>query len=108
MVNHNRPLDLAFGAFSHPIRRGILSRLAAGEAAVADLARPYRVSAPAISRHLRILERAGLLSRRKQGREHRLRLEHRRMEEAQRWLDEQHALWNQRLDRLEKYLKENP
>jgi DNA-binding transcriptional ArsR family regulator len=69
MVNHNqRHLDLAFGALAHPIRRGILARLSAGEASVAELAKPYNVSAPAISKHMRILEDAGLLSRKKQGR----------------------------------------
>ena len=71
MVNYSqRQLDLAFGALAHPIRRGILARLSTGEATVAELAKPYKVSAPAISKHLRILERAKLLSWRKHGREH--------------------------------------
>lgn len=109
MVNYSsRSLDLAFGALSHPIRRGILARLATGEATVAELAEPYKVSAPAITKHLRILEDAGLLSRRKQGREHHCKLEERKMKDAARWIEEQRALWNQRLDRLEQYLKENP
>lgn len=64
-------------------RRGILARLASGEAAVADLAKPHRVSAPAIIKHLRILEEAGLLSQRKQGRERHCRLEQKPMKEAQ-------------------------
>ncbi|HVC09981.1 MAG TPA: metalloregulator ArsR/SmtB family transcription factor [Elusimicrobiota bacterium] len=109
MVNYNgHRLDLSFSALSHPIRRGILARLASGEATVAELARPHRVSAPAISKHLRILEQAGLMSRRKQGREHFCRLEAERMKEAQTWIESQRALWNARLDALEKYLKENP
>lgn len=109
MVNYQRrQLDLAFGALAHPIRRGILARLAGGEATVAELARPHKVSAPAISKHLRILEQAGLLSRRKQGREHRCRLQPEKMAQAQRWIETQRALWNERLDRLERYLKENP
>ncbi|HVA66097.1 MAG TPA: metalloregulator ArsR/SmtB family transcription factor [Elusimicrobiota bacterium] len=109
MVNYSgRRLDLSFGALSHPIRRGILARLALGEATVAELARPHRVSAPAISKHLRILEQAGLMSRRKQGREHFCKLETERMKEAQTWIKNQRALWNQRLDALENYLKENP
>ena len=62
------PLDATFAALADPIRRGILERLARGEASVGDLAEPFRVSAPAISRHLRVLERAGLLTRRKVGR----------------------------------------
>jgi len=109
MVNYEAgQLDLAFGALSHPIRRGILARLAQGEASVAELAKPFRVSAPAISKHMRILEQAGLLSRRKLGREHRCRLEEKRMREAQQWLQHQRNLWNERLDALERYLKENP
>lgn len=109
MVNNNRrQLDLAFGALSHPIRRGILARLATGEATVAELAKPYRVSAPAITKHMRILEDAGLLSRRKQGREHHCRLEAEKMKQAQAWIEQQRALWNDRLDRLAQYLKENP
>ncbi len=109
MVYYNqRGLDLAFNALSHPIRRGILARLATGEATVAELAKPYKVSAPAITKHLHILEDAGLLSRRKQGREHHCKLEEQRMKDAVRWIEEQRAMWNQRLDRLERFLKENP
>src|SRR5262245_56729826 len=109
MVNRGgRELDLAFGALSHPIRRGILARLATGEATVSELARPFKVSAPAISKHMRILEEARLLSRRKQGREHRCRLEERQMRQAQAWIERQRRFWNERLDALERYLKENP
>ncbi len=108
MVNYNRRLDLAFNALAHPIRRAVLARLALGETTVAELARPHKVSAPAISKHLRILEQAGLMSRRKMGREHRCRLEAAPMKEAQGWIKRQRAFWNERLDALEKYLKENP
>jgi DNA-binding transcriptional ArsR family regulator len=109
MVNYNdAQLDLAFGALSHPIRRGILARLATGEATVSELAKPFKVSAPAISKHMRILEEAGLLSRRKQGREHHCRLEAKRMQQAERWLEHYRKFWNDRLDALERYLKENP
>ena len=108
MVNYSqRQLDLAFGALSHPIRRGILARLATGESTVSQLARPFKVSAPAISKHMRVLEQAGLLSRRKLGREHRCRLEERRMRQAQAWIERQRRFWNERLDALERYLKEN-
>ena len=108
MVNYSRQhLDRAFGALAHPIRRGILARLASGEATVSELAKPFKVSAPAISKHLRILEDAGLLSRRKQGREHRCRLEAQRMQEAERWLERQRQFWNERLGALERYLKRN-
>lgn len=109
MVNYTEAgLDRAFAALAHPIRRGILARLATGEATVAELAKPFKVSAPAISKHLRILEEAGLLSRRKLGREHHCRLEERRMREAQGWIERHRRFWNERLDALERYLKENP
>lgn len=108
MVNSSqRQLDLAFGALAHPIRRGILARLSTGEATVSELAKPFKVSAPAISRHMRILEEAGLLSRRRQGRELRCRLEEKRMQQAQAWIERQRQFWDDRLDALERYLKEN-
>lgn len=109
MVNYSeRRLDLAFGALSHPIRRGILARLSTGEASVAELAKPFKVSAPAITKHMKILEEAGLLSRKKEGRAHRCRLERERMKEAEAWIEAHRKFWNEKLDALEKYLKENP
>jgi DNA-binding transcriptional ArsR family regulator len=109
VVNYNqRHLDLAFGALAHPIRRGILARLSTGNATVAELAKPFKVSAPAISKHMRILEDAGLLSRTKQGREHNCRLEQARLKHAEAWIEHQRKFWNDRLDSLERYLKENP
>jgi DNA-binding transcriptional ArsR family regulator len=108
MVNYSqRRLDLAFGALAHPIRRGILARLSTGEATVAELAKPFKVSAPAITKHMRVLEKAGLLSREKKGREHHCRLEQERMKEAEKWIEEQRRFWNDRLDSLERYLKES-
>jgi DNA-binding transcriptional ArsR family regulator len=109
MVNYNqRHLDLAFGALAHPIRRGILARLSTGDATIAELAKPFKVSAPAITKHMRILEDAGLLSRTKQGREHHCRLEQTRMQEAEAWIEDHRMFWNERLDALERYLKEHP
>ena len=109
MVNYNQDqLDLVFGALAHPIRRGILARLSTGEATIAELAKPFNVSAPAITRHMHILEDAGLLSRKKQGREHHCRLEQKRMKEAETWMENHRKFWTERLDALERYLKENP
>jgi DNA-binding transcriptional ArsR family regulator len=109
VVNYTkRQLDLTFSALAHPIRRGILGRLAAGEASVAELGRPYKVTAPAITKHMRILEGAGLVSRRREGRVHRCRLEDRRMREAEAWIEQLRSLWNERLDALARYLEENP
>jgi DNA-binding transcriptional ArsR family regulator len=109
MVKYNQhQLDLVFGALAHPIRRGILARLSGGDATIAELARPFNVSAPAITKHMRILEDAGLLSRKIQGREHRCRLERKRMQQAESWIEDHRKFWNERLDALERYLKENP
>lgn len=109
MVNYSaRRLDLAFGALAHPIRRGILARLSTGEATIAELAKPFKVSAPAISKHMKILEEAGLLSRQKKGREHHCTLEQKQMKEAQEWIEAHRKFWNDKLDSLERYLKENP
>ena len=109
MVKYNQDqLDLVFGALAHPIRRGILARLSSGDATIAELARPFRVSAPAITKHMRILEDAGLLSRKIQGREHRCRLEQKHMQQAESWIEDHRKFWNERLDALERYLKENP
>ena len=108
MVNYNqKQLDLAFGALAHPIRRGIVTQLSHGETTVAELAKPHRVSAPAISKHLHILEDAGLMSRRKTGREIHCRLVVDRMKEAERWIEHYRNFWEQSLDRLEDYLKKS-
>ena len=110
MVNYrSNQLDLAFSALAHPIRRGILQRLAKGEASVAELGRPHDVSAPAISKHMRLLEEAGLVSHIKKGRERQCRLEEAKLRHAQAWIERYRQSWNERLDALEKYLKEeNP
>ncbi len=106
MVNYNEAqLDLAFGALAHPIRRGIMARLATGEATVAELAGPHNVSAPAISKHLRILEKAGLMARKKEGRVHHCRMDAEKMKKAERWIEHYRKFWEASLDRLDEYLK---
>jgi DNA-binding transcriptional ArsR family regulator len=99
-------LDAIFAALSDPIRRRILERLARGEASVGDLAAPFQVTAPAISRHLRVLERAGLLDRHKKGRIHRCRLRPRPMNDAVAWIEQCRKFWEQQFDSLERYLAE--
>jgi DNA-binding transcriptional ArsR family regulator len=106
--NSEQNLDGTFAALSHPIRRGIVARLSQGDATVSELARPYDVSAPAISKHMRVLEEAGLVVRRKSGREHHCRLDTERMRAAGEWIERYRQQWSDRLDRLEQYLKENP
>lgn len=105
MVN-NQALDLTFAALSDATRRAILSRLARGECSVRELAEPFPISAPAVSKHLRVLEDAGLLERRKEGRVHRCRLVHTRLEEAQEHLEQYRRFWERQLDALATHLKE--
>jgi DNA-binding transcriptional ArsR family regulator len=101
-----RLLDRTFGALADPTRRRILEHLAHGDRCVTDLARPYSMSLPAVSKHLRVLEKAGLIRRRRDGRVHRLRLEASPMHEAQKWIEEYRRFWEESFDRLDEYLKE--
>jgi DNA-binding transcriptional ArsR family regulator len=99
-------LNATFGALADPTRRRILEHLAQGDRCVTDLARPYRMSLPAVSKHLRVLERAGLIRRQRCGRVHRLKLEATPMKEAQQWIDQYRRFWEHNLDRLDNYLKQ--
>jgi DNA-binding transcriptional ArsR family regulator len=99
-------LDRTFGALADPTRRRILEHLADGDRCVTDLARPYSMSLPAVSKHLRVLERAGLVRRRRDGRVHRLKLEAKPMQAAQCWIEEYRRFWEESFDRLDEYLKE--
>jgi DNA-binding transcriptional ArsR family regulator len=101
-----RLLDRTFGALADPTRRRILEHLSRGDSCVTDIARPYSMSLPAVSKHLRVLEKAGLIRRRRDGRVHRLRLEAAPMQEAQKWIEEYRRFWEESFDRLEEYLKE--
>jgi len=98
-------LDRTFAALSDPTRRRLLARLADGEQCVTDLARPYRMSLAAVSKHLRVLESAGLIRRHRCGRVHRLQLEAAPMKEAAQWMEGYRRFWEQSLDRLDEYLK---
>lgn len=99
-------LDDTMTALADPTRRAILARLAAGEARVTDLAEPFPISLNAVSKHIRILERADLVRRRRQGREHLLSLNPAPLEAAGRWIDEQRAIWSWRLGELDRILSE--
>jgi|SRR5690349_13245212 DNA-binding transcriptional ArsR family regulator len=99
-------LDAAFAALADPTRRRILQRLAVGDATVSEVAAPFDVSAPAISRHLRVLEEAGMVSRHKQGRVHRLHIEREALNEALGWIAHWGGFWESRFDALEELLAE--
>jgi DNA-binding transcriptional ArsR family regulator len=106
MVNYSgAPLDSTFAALSDATRRGILARLARqGEVSVSELAAPYKMSLPAVSKHLRVLEHAGLVARQKDGRVHRCRLQAEPMKEAGAWIEHYRHFWGAQLDSLARYL----
>jgi DNA-binding transcriptional ArsR family regulator len=93
-------LDAVFGALADPTRRAILTRLAQGDATVAELAAPFSVSQPAISRHLKVLEKAGLISRRRRRTARLSHLEAEPLREATAWLARYQAFWDERYDQL--------
>ena len=107
MVEYSsRLLDRTFGALADPTRRRILAQLAKGEECVTKLARPYAMSLAAVSKHLIVLEKAGLVQRRRDGRVHSLRLEAKPMKEAQAWINRYREFWEGNLDRFEDYLNQ--
>jgi DNA-binding transcriptional ArsR family regulator len=99
-------LDRTFGALADPTRRAILTRLASGQATVGELAAPFEMSLPAVSKHLKVLERAGLISRGREAQWRPAKLEPAPLKEVADWVDEYRSLWEGRLDRLDEYLRE--
>ena len=102
-----QPLDATLAALADPTRRAILARLSAGEAKITDVARPFPISLNSVSKHIRLLERAGLVRRRIEGRDHILTLETEPLVRAAKWMEEQTALWTWRLAKLDRILKED-
>ncbi|WP_298859156.1 metalloregulator ArsR/SmtB family transcription factor [uncultured Gimesia sp.] len=108
MVNsRTQQLDETFFALSDPTRRAIIARLADGDSTVAELSEPFHVSAPAISKHLKVLERAGLLTRDRDGRTRRCHLIPEPLKEAAEWVEKYQDFWEGKLDQLAKYLEQN-
>ena len=108
MVQHDTAADAlsaTFAALAHPARRAILARLASGECSVTELAEPFAMSLPAVSKHLRVLEGAGLISRSRDAQWRPCRLEPGPLQDGAAWAERYRALWEQRLDRLDGYLK---
>jgi DNA-binding transcriptional ArsR family regulator len=99
------PLSATFQALADPTRRAILARLALGETSVSELAEPFDISLPAVSRHLKVLEHAGLIARSREAQWRPCRLELKALKGVDDWLEEYRRLWEQRLDRLEDYLR---
>jgi DNA-binding transcriptional ArsR family regulator len=100
-----RSLNRTFAALADPTRRRLLEHLSRGESCVTDLAKPYNMSLPAVSKHLRILEGAGLIRRRRRGRVHHLKIEAAPMQQASQWIENYRRFWEESLDRLEEYLE---
>jgi DNA-binding transcriptional ArsR family regulator len=94
-------LDTTFKALADPTRRGMLARLALGEKSIGELAEPFEMSFAGASKHVKVLEEAGLISRRKLGRTHLISIDARPLEEAERWMRRWEKFWSHRLDRLE-------
>ena len=99
-------LSVTFAALADPTRRAILARLASGEASVSELAAPFEMSLPAVSKHLKVLERAGLITRGRAAQWRPSRLEAAPLKDAADWLEEYRRFWEESLDRLEDYLRE--
>jgi len=99
-------LSTIFGALADPTRRAILARLATGEVSVTELAEPFQMSLPAVSRHLKVLERAGLIARGRTAQWRPCRLAPEALKEASDWLDEYRRFWDESLDNLAEYVKE--
>ena len=104
MVNYESQLDAIFTALAHPARRAILARLGKREATVGELAQPLDMSLPAVTKHLKVMERAKLISRSKNAQWRPCRLEEAPLKTASGWIEEQRKVWESRLDRLEGYL----
>ena len=99
-------LSTTLAAISDPTRRAILARLASGEASVTQLAKPFDMTLPAVSKHLKVLENAGLISRGRDAQWRPCRLEAERLREVARWVERYRTFWEQRLDRLDAHLRE--
>ncbi len=107
MAIYQHQLDLVFGALSDTTRRGILAQLSEGECNVSSLAKPYNISQPAVSKHLRVLERAGLIKRTKKGRENYIRVNADIARQARDWITYYTKFWTRQFDTVEEYLERN-
>lgn len=100
------PISVTFGALADPTRRAILARLAGGDASVTDIAQPFAMSLPAVSKHLKVLERAGLIERSREAQWRPCKLKAAPLKDVADWVEEYRTHWEERFDRLDEYLKE--
>lgn len=107
MVSNSTKIDLVFAALGDPTRRALLSRLKRGESTVGELAAPFDVSRPAISKHIRVLERAGLVRCRRDGRVSRCGLNARALRGAAEWVEEYRIFWENKLGALASFVEQN-
>jgi DNA-binding transcriptional ArsR family regulator len=108
MPKYQHALDQVFQALSDPTRRAVVQRLTRGPASMSDLARPFDMALPSFAQHLGVLERSGIVRSRKKGRVRTYRLESRRLQQAEHWLEKQRTLWTKRLDQLDRLLTSDP
>ncbi len=108
MVNYHDDLNATFSALADPTRRGILEQLSTGQRKVTDLAQPYEMSLPAVSKHLRVLEHAGLIVRTRVGREHRIRVNPQPIQGAKDWIALYADVWQHQFDALDDFLEQLP
>ena len=106
VINHSKRLDATFAALADPTRRAILARLASGEASVTELVKPFAMSQPAISKHLKVLEHAGLISRGRDAQRRPCRIEAKPLAEANGWLEGYRQFWEGSFQRLDALLDE--
>src|SRR5262245_24113253 len=106
MQTHLDPLSTTFAALADPTRRAILSRLASGEATVNQLAEPFRMSLPSVSKHLKVLERAGLVTQSREAQWRPRKLEAAPLKDVADWVEQYRQIWEDRLNRLDDYLKQ--
>jgi DNA-binding transcriptional ArsR family regulator len=99
-------ISMTFAALADPTRRAILAKLAKGEASVTELAEPFKMSMPAISKHLKVLERAGLIARAREAQYRPCRIEAAPLKQVAEWVESYREIWEQRFDRLDAYLQE--
>jgi DNA-binding transcriptional ArsR family regulator len=106
MVKYSSSLDSTFGALADPTRRAILASLQLGQASITELAKPHRMSLPAVMKHVHVLEQAGLVSQKKAGRTRICRLAPEPLQDAESWISQYRRFWERNFDSLERYLNE--